>query len=224
MRIIPECATTPPVHTAVSGDRDRKKFVLATQHDGSRFGESSNAACLTKQIFRGISSRACGPCRTAPAAAEPLLSSKQQASGRGSCAAPRRRVTKCGAPRRLSVAAHWHRNCRILRPGRCALIETPTLRGEHVSVTGTVKFFNETKGCVSCATVPRRTAKSAIAGTTKAVPRSRRWRKSSISTRPQWRRCGPQWPRWNYRDRSSQRWLRSDLPASCSSGGSSKRR
>jgi hydroxypyruvate isomerase len=45
-----------------------KKFCFAAQRDAAQIRKRAKFAQLTMAAFRGISSRACGPCRTAPAA------------------------------------------------------------------------------------------------------------------------------------------------------------
>jgi len=57
----------------------KKKFVVVRQCDEAQILRLSDPADLTRTIFRGISSRACGPCKTAPAA---ITSEKNH------CAAP----------------------------------------------------------------------------------------------------------------------------------------
>ncbi len=81
---------------------------------------------LTRPIFRGICSRACGPCKTAPAARTALkhIRIRQDKRFRGG---------------RVFISSR-------LRVTRAPPILRQLSRGEHVSVTGKVKFFNETKG------------------------------------------------------------------------------
>jgi cold shock protein len=114
---------------ARSGDRSHrtgaKKFAVEIQHDGAPRAAAAILPRLTMPDLCAISSRACGPCRTAPAASHTLSFPEARhrlvtrlvrfVSGRGTVGKP------------------------------CKHPSTAT-RSAHVSVTGKVKFFNETKG------------------------------------------------------------------------------
>ncbi len=63
-----ECARAGRSSPGCRGDRRNKKFVLSVQRDRVKIGRSRKAGRLTGPVFRGTASRACGPCRTAPAA------------------------------------------------------------------------------------------------------------------------------------------------------------
>ena len=87
-----------------------------------------------------------------------------------------------------------------------------------------LELTNNTCRSAICGAAPKTTASSTTAGTPKTVPRSPRWRKSSITMPIRWRRCAPPSRRWNYHARSSRRGPRSASPASLSSVGSSRAR
>jgi len=85
---------------------------------------------LTTANFRGISPRACGPWRTVPAAI--ILTNYTN-----------RAAAVAVAPDLRSSCNDDGRFAALRRARQSQQQET---RGEHVSVTGRVKFFNEGKG------------------------------------------------------------------------------